>query len=128
MEDGWVLAQALGLVHSRGSENLVRDALQIFEEIRLPYYQRMYVPTGLALSNPDAQKLTFCAPYRYRYLDGQRAKVKQAEQEDKTINEILEVRFKSFGVGQEENMDWIYKHDIGKVWSDYLKGIKEVHG
>ncbi len=41
MEDGWVLAQALELVHSRGSEDLVRDALQIFEEIRLPYYQRM---------------------------------------------------------------------------------------
>jgi salicylate hydroxylase len=41
MEDGWVLAQALELEHSRGSESLVRDALQIFEEIRLPYYQRM---------------------------------------------------------------------------------------
>lgn len=43
MEDGWVLAQALELEHSRGSERLVRDTLQIFEEIRLPYYQRMWV-------------------------------------------------------------------------------------
>lgn len=44
MEDGWILAQALELEHSRhggSQENVVRDALQIFEEIRLPYYQRM---------------------------------------------------------------------------------------
>jgi salicylate hydroxylase len=41
MEDGWILAQAIQLEHNRSSENVIRDALQIFEEIRLPYYQRM---------------------------------------------------------------------------------------
>ena len=41
MEDGWILAQALELEHNRYSGNFVRDALQIFQEIRLPYYQRM---------------------------------------------------------------------------------------
>lgn len=65
---------------------------------------------------------------RYRYLDSQRAKANQSETEEKSINEILEARLKSlFGIGQKDNLNWIYKHDIGKVWADYLKGIKEVH-
>lgn len=41
MEDGWILAQALELAVNRSSEAFVRDALQVFEEIRLPYYQKM---------------------------------------------------------------------------------------
>jgi hypothetical protein len=53
--------------------------------------------------------------------------VDKIEAEDRSIEEILEARFKSFGIGQEKSLDWIYKHDIGKVWSDYLNGIKEVH-
>ncbi|KIW38771.1 uncharacterized protein PV06_09716 [Exophiala oligosperma] len=105
MEDGWLLAQALEHEYSLGSETLVEDTLQAFEEIRLPYYKRMY-----------------------RYLDAQSASAKKAEEEEKTFEELLELRFKSFGIGQKDNLNWIYKHDIGKVWSDYLKGIKEFHG
>lgn len=41
MEDGWVLAKAIELEKSRGSSSPLAWALKIFEEIRLPYYQRM---------------------------------------------------------------------------------------
>jgi hypothetical protein len=44
---------------------------------------------------------------------------------DQTIEEVLEARFKTLGINQEDKLAWIYKHDIGKVWSDYLKGVKE---
>lgn len=51
--------------------------------------------------------------------------MEQFRKEDRSIDDILEARFKSFGIGKND-LDWIYKHDIGKVWSDHLKGIKEV--
>jgi salicylate hydroxylase len=41
MEDGWILARALELEHGRHNQNFVADALDIFEDIRLPYYRRM---------------------------------------------------------------------------------------
>lgn len=43
MEDGWILARAIEREHNRYSSNFVKDALEIFEEIRLPYYKRMCV-------------------------------------------------------------------------------------
>ncbi|KAK5046936.1 hypothetical protein LTR84_007290 [Exophiala bonariae] len=100
MEDGWILAQAIELEHNRSSENVIVPALQVFEEIRLPYYQKMYA-----------------------YLNDQLGRVNKAG--DQTIEEVLEARFKTLGINQEDKLAWIYKHDIGKVWSDYLKGVKE---
>lgn len=41
MEDGWILARTLELEHSRDNGDYIKRALQIFEEIRLPYYKRM---------------------------------------------------------------------------------------
>jgi len=37
MEDGWILAQTLAYF-----KNYLSQALPLFNEIRLPYYQRMY--------------------------------------------------------------------------------------
>lgn len=53
MEDGWILAQAIELEQSRSSENAIRDALHIFEGIRLPYYQKMYVQRDVGPENFD---------------------------------------------------------------------------
>jgi salicylate hydroxylase len=43
MEDGWILAQALALEHSRNSsvKTVIRKSLEIFQQIRGPYYERM---------------------------------------------------------------------------------------
>lgn len=64
-------------------------------------------------------------PHRYAYLDKQREATRKLEEEDPSLEEVLSVRFKQFGLGQKNRLDWIYKHNIGKVWDDYLKGIKE---
>ena len=39
MEDGWILARALEL--TQNAAHPVEKALEIFEEIRSPYYLRM---------------------------------------------------------------------------------------
>ena len=39
MEDGWILARALEF--TRFASRPVRDALEIFEQIRAPYYAKM---------------------------------------------------------------------------------------
>jgi salicylate hydroxylase len=41
MEDGWILARAIE--YSINSGTVLRDALEIFQRIRGPYYERMYV-------------------------------------------------------------------------------------
>lgn len=39
MEDGWILARALE--HTQFASHPVEEALEIFNEIRSPYYARM---------------------------------------------------------------------------------------
>jgi hypothetical protein len=39
LEDGWILARAIE--HTRAHERPLREALEIFDEIRSPYYLRM---------------------------------------------------------------------------------------
>lgn len=39
MEDGWILARAIE--HTQPSQDFARVALEIFDEIRSPYYTRM---------------------------------------------------------------------------------------
>lgn len=46
MEDGWILARAIE--YSVNSKTVLKDALEIFQQIRGPYYERMYV----SLSQP----------------------------------------------------------------------------
>ncbi|KAI1612568.1 FAD-binding monooxygenase [Exophiala viscosa] len=104
MEDGWTLARAIELTYNRDPSNFLRSALQIFEEIRLPYYQGMY-----------------------RYLAEQREKLQTLEADNRSFDDILKARFQMFGIGQKGNLDWIYKHNIGQVWEDYLQGRKEVN-
>lgn len=41
MEDGWILARAIELEQSRDPFDYVKKGLEVFEEIRLPYYKRM---------------------------------------------------------------------------------------
>lgn len=53
--------------------------------------------------------------------------MQELEAENKEFEDILNARFQMFGVGQDNNLDWIYKHNIGQVWKDYLKGQKEDH-
>ena len=40
MEDGWILARAIE--YSVNNHSSIKEALDIFDEIRSPYYQRMY--------------------------------------------------------------------------------------
>jgi salicylate hydroxylase len=49
MEDGWILARTLEREYSRHSNpmidttRVIKDAMRIFQAIRGPYYERMYV-------------------------------------------------------------------------------------
>ncbi|KAH8691159.1 putative FAD-binding monooxygenase [Talaromyces proteolyticus] len=114
MEDGWILAQAIEYTTNRRlstdqgtkAQNIA-DALEIFNEIRSPYYRRMY-----------------------EHIDNQKAKTLQArakaesESSDPThiFEGALQARLDSFtAVGE---MDWIYRNDIGLVWQDYLRREK----
>ncbi|KAN0116959.1 FAD/NAD(P)-binding domain containing protein [Hyaloscypha variabilis] len=87
MEDGWVLAQALALFG-----NDLNKALPLFDEIRLPYYAKMY-------AHLDEQK---------KKRSDTLGKIKEPTEEDR-------VRSKVIGTGGKE-MSWIYEHDIGKTW------------
>lgn len=59
--------------------------------------------------------------YRYAYLDKQKGKMQKLAAEERDFNDILKARFESFGIGGEDNLDWIYKHNIEQVWEDYQK-------
>lgn len=42
LEDGWVLAKAIELARKDGEEeNLLKEAGEMFDEVRSPYYARM---------------------------------------------------------------------------------------
>lgn len=60
------------------------------------------------------------APTRFEFLDGQKESLRKANSSDKGFDEILNARVASFGAGGG-SMDWIYKNDIERVWTDYLK-------
>jgi salicylate hydroxylase len=92
MEDGWVLAQSLAYF-----SNDLSKALPLFDEIRLPYYARMYAHLG-------------------------EQKLKRAESLKKigTPTEEDRVRTKVIGTGGKD-MRWIYENDIGKAWEKALR-------
>ncbi|KAJ5638665.1 hypothetical protein N7528_001055 [Penicillium herquei] len=96
MEDGWILARALE--YSQFSSRPVHDALEIFNSIRSPYYDRMY-----------------------EHLDEVGAKMQQFKSESTNFDDFLQAKINNFLYGDK---DFIYKNDIGKVWEDYVARSK----
>ncbi|KAF2096288.1 putative 3-hydroxybenzoate 6-hydroxylase [Rhizodiscina lignyota] len=91
MEDGWILAQALSYFRN----DLVK-ALRLFNEIRLPYYRRMYA-----------------------HLESE-AKLRAARLEALELpSEEDRVRVKVIRGGKD--MAWIYSNDIGNVWKETIE-------
>ncbi|CAG7950984.1 unnamed protein product [Penicillium olsonii] len=95
MEDGWILARALEL--TQNAAHPVEKALEIFDEIRSPYYLRMY-----------------------RHLDENKAKMQQVQNENEDFNVILQSKIDTFLYGDK---DFIYKNDIEEVWANYILSI-----
>ncbi|CAI7653950.1 unnamed protein product [Penicillium manginii] len=93
MEDGWILARALELTHFTGRP--LSDALEIFSQIRSPYYNRMY-----------------------EHLDKVQEKLQKVQSESTNFDEFLETKIDSF---LYEDKDFIYKNDISRVWDAYLE-------
>ncbi|KAF7552704.1 hypothetical protein G7Z17_g4113 [Cylindrodendrum hubeiense] len=91
MEDGWILARALE--RSQLSSHSLPDALEIFEQIRSPYYARMY-----------------------KHLDEAGKSIQAIKKESKDFDEFLKAKIEHFLYGDK---DFIYKNDIAKVWNDY---------
>lgn len=94
MEDGWILAQALAYY-----KNDLSKALPLFDEIRVPYYRRMYAH----LKDEARRKNT-----RLEGLE--------------SPNEEERVRVKVVKAGK--NMEWIYENDIGRVWEEAVERIE----
>ncbi|OQD62555.1 hypothetical protein PENPOL_c012G08521 [Penicillium polonicum] len=92
MEDGWILARALEF--TQFASRPARDALEIFEQIRAPYYAKMY-----------------------QHLDEISDKTQQLQAQEKDFDVFLQAKVDSFLYG---NKDFIYQNDIKKVWDDYL--------
>ena len=92
MEDGWILAQALALFN-----NDLSRALPLFNEIRLPYYSRMYAHLRRQAAL-RAQKL---------------AAVEEPSFDDRVRSKII--------TDGGEDMSWIYKNNIGEVWRQKLE-------
>ncbi|KAL4796707.1 hypothetical protein BDV19DRAFT_387899 [Aspergillus venezuelensis] len=97
MEDGWILARALEYVYSHNSSHdAIQRALEIFEEIRAPYYDRTYT-----------------------HLDESRAQMQrfQADNPNADFDIALRHKIDSFLYGDK---DFIYKNDIHRVWEGYI--------
>ena len=94
LEDAWVLAQALR--HTRSQNRPPADALRIFDDIRSPYYLRMY-----------------------EHLDQQKKKIEEAKASaaNRSFEDVLGARVSSFG---GDKLAWIYMTDIEEVWNEYL--------
>ncbi|KAL4760386.1 uncharacterized protein BDW70DRAFT_168905 [Aspergillus foveolatus] len=99
MEDGWILAQALALEHTRNSSAsaVIRKSLEIFQQIRGPYYERMY-----------------------DYLSSREKHTQGTRKEVPDFDSIIKARIAGFGFGSSGKMDWIYKNDIAQVRQEYL--------
>ncbi|KAK6066752.1 Chaperone protein DnaK [Seiridium cupressi] len=87
MEDGWVLAQAL-----QRFKNDLSKAIPLFDEIRLPYYSKMYAHLA-------------------SQAEGRKKKLEQLGEptwDQRVVNKMI--------VDGGKNMDWIYQNDIEAVW------------
>ncbi|RDW84272.1 putative FAD-binding monooxygenase [Coleophoma cylindrospora] len=98
LEDGWILAQALQ--YTRLSPDAITHALEIFDQIRSPYYRRMY-----------------------EFLDQQKANVAKSADEAsrRTFDANLAARLKAF---DGQGLAWVYLNDIEQVWDDYVQSLE----
>lgn len=66
--------------------------------------------------------------YRYKFLDDQKLKTKEAQQSsaDKSFEANLKIRVAGFG--GEKFLPWIYHNDIENVWDEYLRDESQVNG
>ncbi|KAF1851266.1 FAD/NAD(P)-binding domain-containing protein, partial [Cucurbitaria berberidis CBS 394.84] len=87
MEDGWVLAQALGYF-----QNDLGKALPLFNTIRLPYYSRMY------------EHLASEAGRRTKRLQ----ELGDPSFDERVANKLI--------VDGGTDMSWIYENDIAATW------------
>ncbi|EXJ92622.1 hypothetical protein A1O3_01174 [Capronia epimyces CBS 606.96] len=103
MEDGWILARAIE--HVRASPTRVKDALEIFAEIREPFYTRAF-----------------------DWLDKRGAETKQLQADNKDLDfeSAVRGRLDRF-FGSENELNWIYKNDIAQVWKNYLEKKPELY-
>ncbi|KAL4779365.1 hypothetical protein BJX76DRAFT_91539 [Aspergillus varians] len=97
MEDGWILARAIE--HSIKSDTTIKDALEIFQRIRGPYYERMY-----------------------EFLDKREAVLQHNRKENTDFDSVIRARIAVFGILGGGALDWIYKNDIKQVWKEYVAG------
>lgn len=97
MEDGWILAQALAL-----TRNDRRRALDLFDAVRLPYYARMYAHLGAEAARRAAQ-----------LAEIERARGRAPTFDERVANKII--------VDGAVDVSWIYEHDIGATWQEYVK-------
>ncbi|EED14445.1 monooxygenase, putative [Talaromyces stipitatus ATCC 10500] len=100
MEDGWILARSIEYVFSTSANETstflktdrLKKVVEIFDEIRSPYYARMY-------EHLDNMKARFAG------ISG-------------TFESRLQARVSAFSEG---GLDWIYQNDIERVWKDWLE-------
>ncbi|KAL2819082.1 hypothetical protein BDW59DRAFT_174954 [Aspergillus cavernicola] len=95
MEDGWILARAIE--HSINSNTIIKDALEIFQRIRGPYYERMYA-----------------------FLDERGKALQRSREGNADFDSIIKARIAGFGILEGGALDWIYKNDIKQVWKEYV--------
>ena len=99
MEDGWVLAQALAL-----RRNDRRAALDLFAAVRLPYYARMYAHLGAEAARRAA-----------RLAEIEHVRGKPPSYDERVKNKII-----SDG---GTDMSWIYEHDVGATWREFVQAF-----
>ncbi|KAL5343701.1 hypothetical protein BJX70DRAFT_353307 [Aspergillus crustosus] len=97
MEDGWILARALEY-----TQNSIPEALDIFQQIRSPYYARMYA-----------------------HLDEMRDKGQQSQTPNQEFDTMLRNKI---DILFSSDLDFIYKNDIKKVWEEYVANNESKSG
>ena len=103
MEDGWVLAQALALCR----RDRRRRALDLFAAVRLPYYARMYAHLGAEAARRAA-----------RLAEIRRAEGRPPSFDERVANKVIH--------DGGADMSWIYEHDVGATWREFVKVLGEV--
>ncbi len=93
LEDGYILAKAINHYRTTEDPDFIPKGLALFNDIRSPYYHRMY-----------------------RHLAVEKAKTAAARhQEDLSWDALVRAKVKPL---EGESMAWIYENDIEKVWQE----------
>ncbi|KAM0724168.1 hypothetical protein Q7P37_000050 [Cladosporium fusiforme] len=101
LEDGWILARAIEYTdkHARPW----REAIEMFDEIRSPYYSRMY-----------------------EFLDSQKESAQAASLANADPEKKFEaaLKLRADGINMETKVPWIYLNDIENVWREYVENYE----